>query len=453
MARVLIVTDHKWRDLPGNANLKVVLEKNFSHKVVLSRLNEEATIVPSFKPNLVVYNNLYDKKKNEYAKYLSSKGIKIAILPTEGITFSEEQTLLFSHKYADIEFVDLYLSWNELMFDAILKNEVLMPSALKKVGCIRFDFYSEKFSELIKGKDYFLNKYKIQPNTPNILFATNFANADFWPATHFLEKDLERQRAKKIPAFRDSYKIAKFEHYYRKKIFEILHCLSKKDSKANILIKYHPSEKTSVYKDLLKELNRKGKKIFLIEGEYIWDLINISNIIVQRCSTVAIESWLFSKPTIELKLMESPEHFLKPVFESGSWIVKNKNEFFETLESILENPLYIPEEMANSRRDILDKTIYKPDGFATERAAYELDLLLRENKNRKIKVGYFNSRNMVKSIVRKLFGMKGYDIISNLYRFKIGDYLGRYDKTYQAKDQKYWEIQIKKNYLKMHTNT
>ena len=137
------------RDLPGNTFLKMFLEQKYGHTVVLVRLNEERLFVPSFRPDMVIYNNLYTPDVNKYARYLHGKGVKIVILPTEGITFSDEQTLLFSHKYSGIEFIDSYIRWNDLISGAISHNNVLPSERIVRLGSCRFDFYS-KIMEVVE---------------------------------------------------------------------------------------------------------------------------------------------------------------------------------------------------------------------------------------------------------------------------------------------------------------
>jgi len=438
MARIVIVTDHKWRDLPGNVYLKLMLEKRWGHETILVRLNEESAVVPSFQPDIVIYNNLYDAKKNAYARSLSQCGVRIVILPTEGITFSDQQTELFSHKYADIGFVDLYLAWNQLMADAMIHHHVLPSDRILITGNGRFDFYSQSMTQSLPSKAEFSAKYGLNSKKIKILLATNFANAEFWPDTRFLEKDLKRQKATDLSAFSDAKKLAHYEWKYRQAIFELVRQIAASFQEVEILIKYHPSERVAVYRELADQIQNSGHPIHLIEGEYIWDVIHASDIILHRCSTVAIEAWLLGKPTVELELFESLEHFLQPKYEKGSVIAKSLDDIRMIIESWKKDSMTINPELEKTRRDIMKYIIHEPDGNSTKRIAAAIHAIADEPTRENPKIAYGSTKNFIKSKIRLYFGMRGYDILAGIYRLKIGDYLGRYEKNFSAADVKFW---------------
>ncbi len=446
MAKILIVTDHKWRDLPGNTFLKMFLEQKYGHTVVLVRLNEERLFVPSFRPDMVIYNNLYTPDVNKYARYLHGKGVKIVILPTEGIAFSDEQTLLFSHKYSGIEFIDSYIAWNDLISGAISHNNVLPSERIVRLGSCRFDFYSKIMGSCRKGRNYFYERYAIPIENRNILVATNFANAEFWPDYSFLQKDLARQRAKGIKAFGNAGKLAKYEFDYREKVFESLRVLCREVRGVNIIIKYHPSERVSVYHKLMSDLKDLNPNVYLVEGEYIWDVLNVSDVIIQRCSTVAIEAWLMDKHTVELELMPSINHFLQPRYKDGSVRVNNHQDLVDMVGKLLEHEQDISADLNEQRSRILSEILENRRGGATEKIATHVDSLLQETKILG-SLQYDGMKSRLKYYIRVLFGMKGYTFISNLRKIKFADYLGRYDKFFTDKDRLAWEAR-----LRLHVN-
>ena len=441
MAHILIITDHKWRDLPGNTFLKIFLEQQYGHTVMLVRLNEERLFVPTFRPDMVIYNNLYTPDVNQYAQYLHSKGVKVVILPTEGITFSDEQTLLFSHKYAGIDFIDSYIAWNDLIADAISQYDVLPVEKVVRLGSCRFDFYSKAMESCRNDREYFYQRYAIPKENKNILVTTNFANAEFWPDYSFLQNDLERQRAKGIKTFSDAGKLAKYEFDYREKIFESLKVLCRDVRGINIIIKYHPSEKVSVYHDLMTELKELNPNVYMVEGEYIWDVLNISDVIIQRCSTVAMEAWLMDKHTVELELMPSIEHFLQPRYKDGSVIVNNHQDLVDMVGKLVENDQGISAELNEQRSRILSGIIENRHGGATKKIAAHIDSLLQETLTTG-SLEYDSVKSRFKYHLRVMFGMKGYTIISNLWKMKLGDYLGRYDKSFSNNDRLGWEEKL-----------
>lgn len=442
MGKIILTVDHKWRDLPNNVYLKLLLEKHFGHKVVLSRLGETEAIVHSFKPDLVVYNNLYDEKKNRFAKTLSDNGVKIVILPTEGITFSSDQTLLFSHKYSGISFIDQYYAWNKLIYDAIVDNDVLPPEKLCCIGSSRFDFYKRPLNNLLKGKAYFANKYEMPPENKNILFVSNFANAEHWNNTSFIEKDLASQRANKINSFKDPKRLAEYEYVYRERFFKSLEAVVAKAENINIVVKYHPSEKVKTYLDLAKRLRQISNNVFLMHGEYIWDVLNVSDLVIQRCSTVAVEAWLLGKVTIEMEYFDPHEHFLKPCYEAGSYIAKDENELVEKVLELIDLGK-LPQDIDMHRQTIMGRVAGPFDGGATMRIAASFDELLQ----RPVPPDYsvirpLGAKEFLKSISRKYLGFSGYGIAKKIITMGFRDYLGRYDKVFSVSDQRAWEKRI-----------
>ena len=55
---------------------------------------------------------------------------------------------------------------------------------------------------------------------------------------------------------------------------------------------------------------------------------------------------------------------------------------------------------------------------------------------------YDSFRSQLKYYLRVMLGMKGYTFISNLWKLKVGDYLGRYDKSFSDRDRIIWEKKL-----------
>ena len=444
MSKIMIITDHKWRDLPGNTFLKLHLEKIYGHEVLLVRLGEEKLFAPSFKPTILLYNNLYNATTSTYARYLKKQGVKIAILPTEGITFSDNQTLLFSHKFNDIGFIDYYFAWNELIAGAIEKYEVLSPEKIRKVGCCRFDFYTNEMEPYRKNKAYFQQNYGIPEDKPIVLFTTNFANAEFWPNFEFLKQELDRQRASGIETFADPRRMAKYEFDLRNSTFECMKEFCRQMPDVTLIIKYHPSERTSIYHEFVKELRAINPNIYLIEGEYIWDIVGICDVIIQRCSTVAVEAWLMDKQTIELKLTSSDDHFLRPIYQDGSVLAEDAAELVTSVKSFIETDFLLDEGLCKKRKEILSRVIERSEGGATAEIATQLNAILIDENNAKLgKIQYSDYMSVLKFVLHRTFGAKGLSRIANWSKLKFGDYLGRFDKAFTKRDQIEWEEKLK----------
>jgi hypothetical protein len=179
----------------------------------------------------------------------------------------------------------------------------------------------------------------------------------------------------------------------------------------------------------------------MVEGEYIWDVLNISDVVIQRCSTVAIEAWLMDKHTIELELMPSIGHFLQPRYKNGSIIVKNDQTLVSIVSNLVKKDQNINDEIMKQRRLLLSGIISNRDGSSTEKIALHISSLLTEIEPLGT-IEYNSLKSRFKYFIRIVFGMKGYTIIANLWKKKFGDYLGRYDKSFTNKDRLVWERKL-----------
>ena len=414
------------------------MEKTYGHEIKLCRLNEERLFAPTFKPNIVLYNNLYNRDCREYAKYLKSCGVKIAILPTEGITFSQDQTTLFSHADLDIKFIDAYFCWNRIMEEMLTKLNVLSKSQIKKVGSLRFDFYTSRLRPLLKDKEYFQEKYGLEKGRKNIFLATNFANAEFCQNLDFLTKELKTQKATTLVSYEDPKALAEYEYRYRETVFDTLEQIAKNNTNINLLIKQHPSESEQTYSNLIERLNQYDANAVLIKAEYIWDVLNISDVVIQRCSTVAIEAWLFGKPTIELEYFNAAKHFLRPIYKDGSFIAKRPEDCVSILRDYMDQAeLRIDANLANARDRLLADVLEDPKGETGPILAREINRVI-EGSSFPTKIKFENLQTAAKALARTLFGQKGYVILTNLYKGRLKDYLGRFDKNYSKFDEETW---------------
>lgn len=443
MKKILFITDHKWRDLPGNVYLKHLLESNGNCKVKLIRLNEERLIAPSYKPDLVIYNNLYNKSCRDYARYLASKNVKIVILPTEGITFSKDQLDLFSHKNLDIEFVDLYLSWNRSLKNNLLLHKKLSPKKVIVTGSLRFDFYQKKFEKFLSNKKQLCIKYDLNEKLPIILLTTNFANAEFYKNNLYLKNEIKMQGASNLKSFKHTDSLSEYEYFSRIQCLEWVEKLLESNVKLNLLIKPHPSERLDLYEKFALKYNKSKCNVKIIKNEYIWNVLKHTDILLQRCSTVAIEAWLLKTVTVEMKFLDPKDHFLQPIFESGSFSYDNKNDFIEGVANILENLDSVSQPcLSENRKALLENIVENVDECCGDKIKTALYRLLETTKPID-NISYQNTVFFMKSLLYRCLPAKTYVLLTNLYKGKYTDYLGRHDKNFYENDRIYWEKQLK----------
>jgi len=179
--------------------------------------------------------------------------------------------------------------------------------------------------------------------------------------------------------------IVRRDHQSRAICFESFIKLIKDFKKVNFIIKLHPSEDHQFYqKSISEKLSVSDReRVRIIVQEYIWDILNASDLELKRSCTTGIGSWILGKPTIEMKLNPN-EWYYSEEHASGSDIA----ESYDSLANIIKYYLgggEIKKEQQKTRMHFIKKWCYRVDGKATHRMVEHLNSLLNKKgkKNRK----------------------------------------------------------------------
>jgi len=443
MKKVLIITDHKWRDLAGYVYLKSLLEKNRNIKVRLCRLGEDRFWVLHEKPDMVIYNHLYEDRKVRFAYWLKKHDVGVVILPTENIPLKHGIEDLFAHRFSDLSPADLYLSWNETVANRIIELGKLPPEKVKVVGIPRFDFYSAPLTGMLPDKTEIQKKYGLEINKDAriILYATNFTVAGFDNNRSFIYKDWNRLKLDRLEGYKQNQidNLIRWDALSRDLTVDSVGRLLADIPDLQIIYKPHPAENHAFYKDRMAGLQlRFPKRIAFVVQEYIWNLLNVSDVILQRTCTTAIEAWVFGKPTIELHLHPDESYFLEE-HTKGSNIAYNYDDIKKHVNYYCTGG-DIPDSMKSHRDILLKNWCYKIDGMRTIEAA---DIIARFLESRG-KARYSISARDFISLYPKEYGKQIYRYGRNFIRKKLGgvDKLGRIDKQFMKRDVRFWEERI-----------
>lgn len=433
---IVISIDHKWRDLAGYVYAKVLLEK-LGYRVVLIRNGFEEYYADVLNPMAIVMIHLYDRRKSELIRRLKQRNILIILMPTEGIPTLEGVRKLAAGYFSDFSGVDLHFLWNDQMRKLMQEGGVIEPEKLCVIGVPRFDFYMPPLKSTLLRKEEFTKKYGLQNDFPIITWATNFTNAGFYQKNMaFLKEDWNNLQVEKVLNPED---IAQKDYISRQIHFEAILKLIKDIKGVNVLFKLHPSEDHNYYYDKVRHIDDDLRnRIRIIHQEYIWDVLNVSDILLERSCTTGVEAWLLGKPTIELKLNPDEWYYSKE-HASGSNEVTNYNELKKRVEFYLNNG-EISQNLLAERKKFIDKWCYKIDGQATKRFVSKIDETIQRNGKSIIKTNML-TKNFAKSLLFtslmettnfKLHNLKVYGL-----RAKV-DKLQRHDKFFDRSDEKYW---------------
>ena len=449
MAKILIAVDHKWRDLAGHVYAGLLLEQ-LGHEVHYVRNNLEKNYITTIKPDLVLMNHLIPPKKQEFAKYLQRQNIRVAILPTEGMPTLDVMRNHMGGKDCDLSGVDLHFVWNQPMADILRKNQTLADDKIVVAGVPRFDFYKKPLKSILLAKSDFLKKYELDPRYPLVTFATNFTQASFHTSNQdFYLKNAQKYGRDKVfkEVYGDLGDVPKRDHMSRELFLDAFVTLVRNFPEVNFALKLHPTEDHQFYKDLIsKELSSSASRVRIIAHEYIWDVLNATDIELNRSCTTAIESWLLGKPTIEMQL-NPDEYYFSPDFASGSDMVRSSDELIEKVSYYLSGSS-IPQDLQKARDQFLQKWCHSPDGTSTKTVVDHIHHLLNK-RNRIRKAGDELPADWKRRAYYYLLTVGdhfGHDLrvygLRNTLNKNYVDKLGRFDKYFHKRDVEEWEQRL-----------
>ncbi|ADZ89913.1 CDP-glycerol:poly(glycerophosphate) glycerophosphotransferase [Marinomonas mediterranea MMB-1] len=435
--KILISIDHKWRDLPGYILLGETLKKK-GHTVDYCRNGLERFFVYYHCPDVVIWNHVLDKGSQLLACELKKNGVKVLLLPTEGIP-----TLVgyrdFAHgAFSDLSGVYKAYTWNSEAKVSLEKNSTICNDDIAVIGVPRFDVYHPKNNFMIVNREEFYNRHALNLNKKTILFATNFTQASFFNKNQeFLEKDAKNLGFDKVVS--DVNDNARRDYESRSYFLDSLSLVSKTFSDSNIILKLHPSEDHAFYSSIIDSFSN----VKIIETDYIWDVLFHSDIEIKRSCTTGIESWLIDKPTIEYHL-NPDEWYYSEEHASGSRIVRSNAELIEAIKFGLSDKERFNSSLVNRRKKVLSAWVGDFDGCRTQKLAEDIDKIdsyanypLNFKRLRGSAVAY-----LLSSFDWMLHDIRTYGLIGRLTGIYM-DKLGRYDKQFHFKDTKTWTKKIK----------
>jgi len=438
--RILISVDHKWRDLPGYVYAGMLLEK-LGYRVVLIRNGFEEYYADILNPKAIVMAHLYDRRKSELITRLRQRNILIILMPTEGIPTLEGVRKLAAGYFSDLSGVELHFLWNEQMRRLMQEGRVIEPEKLCVTGVPRFDFYVPPLKNILLTREHFTRKYNIENDLPIITWATNFTNAGFYRENmEFLKKDWNTLQVDRVL---NPEEIARKDYISRQIHFEAILKLIRELKDVNVLLKLHPSEDHNYYYDRVRHVDKNLRnRARIINQEYIWDVLNVSDILLERSCTTGVEAWLLGKPTIELRLNPDEWYYSKE-HAAGSDEVASYNELKDRVEFYLNNG-EISQDLLAERKKFIDKWCYKVDGEATKRFVSKIDETIRRNGKSIVRTNML-TKNFAKSLLLTSLMETTNFRLHNLKVYGLGarvDKLQRHDKYFDRKDETAWRARL-----------
>lgn len=375
--RILLVCDHKWRDLPNLTVTKLRLEQ-LGHRVLLSTAKDMEPSMLWFRPDCLVLNHLFGNAHVSLAHKARAAGIVVVLLPTEGVA-PPALADLGNGAYSDYRALDLYLAWGEEPAKSIRAHWDLDSERVPAIGFPRLDFYSAHFKAAITPRDHFLRALRLDPARKVVTWATQFPYANFGARDR--EKFLREQSdfgirasyerlglvAAKIPEIHAAAQTAGAEAFC---------AMAASFPDAQFIIRPHPVESREFYRGLIRE--HQLTNVGFCPQDYIWNVLNATDVHIHRHCTTAVEAWMWNKPTIELALDPIPQ-LSWPEREAGSDIASDSDMLIAHVRRYLDGATIEPQRAAY-RRDYIHRHMGPADGRRSEAMADAIDRMLRKRE-------------------------------------------------------------------------
>jgi surface carbohydrate biosynthesis protein len=246
----------------------------------------------AYKPHLMIFNHLLASHLAAYSRRLNSLGVKVAVLPNEGILYDKDVLDFNAGKFHTNAHVDKFFTWNEAHKSALVKSGIPRES-VAVVGVPRFDYYH---LPLKMGPHSGLNSGR-----KKILICTNFVISKFVDKGKSEADKFFAAWSSRIPRYKNYWESVQASYRSRKRLFQYI----KKILESNLFdvtLRLHPGEDKEVYYRWYEKLTPQERQtIFLDKNPDICASILSCDIEVscETCTT-AIEAWIAGKPTVEL---------------------------------------------------------------------------------------------------------------------------------------------------------
>jgi len=408
--RIHLLCDQKWRDLPNLTVIKLRLEA-LGHRVLLSTTKDAVPMLNAFRPDCVIFNHLFTPFNQAVARALRASGGAVVVLPTEGAARPELQPIN-EGQFADFQPMDLYLAWNEITAKGIRDRWGFDTSAVRTLGCSRVDFYSPNFRAIVTPRTGFCRQHDINPDRPIVTWATTYhlARAAENEAAYRKFESESRVNGHAACCRRvgiDPVELPAIHAQGRRAAADAFFALAAERSQFQFIIRPHPAESHEFY--LMQIAKRNLKNVRFCPRDFIWNILNASDIHLHRQCTTAIEAWMWDKPTIEMG-MDYDARLRWPEREAGSDFVTTTRDLIGAVDQYAAGARVDAGKRAY-RNDYIKRWFGTLDGCRCSETAEAIDDMLRARGRRRrylTPLGGLRAspRQVVSAVVRYALGMR-----------------------------------------------
>lgn len=363
--RIALIVDHPQRDLAGLVLTAFELcQRGFTCHLV--PLNLQYTELFALAPDFVLLN--YLRRFNEpVVRHLGEVGIQYGLLDTEGAVFSgpDEYAELHCEDPALLRGASCVCLWGPTLARYLVERGAYAPEQVSVTGCPRFDLYSPAWHEPMWG----VSPARRNGAPARILFNTNFGivNPRFTSSAENIEvyhralgwsyERLEEFTGRERAAIRETIAIAQR--------------LATRFSNAHVVVRVHPHESPTPYKEALDGL----PNVEVNDSGPVQHQLFRAAAVVQRSCTTAIESALAGVPTLSPRWIVPPME--APMAEAVSLGCESMAELEARVEEILCGRYVPSEEHLRNVNTVLENWFFRQDGLAFRRVSDVVERAMR----------------------------------------------------------------------------
>lgn len=378
--KILIVVDHRARDLKGLANLAHKLITVNGHLPIITQTRNEIRNLILHRPHLILMSHVLFPRHLELVDIAESVGTRIGLLATEGSNDPKTNAVNLSLDELK-DRVDLILTWGKVNEDYLKKQRIFGKATINTCGCPRFDFYSNPGLYENVDREEFCNRNGIDPTKPIVFWATGTVHAN---QESMLDEVWEKRLKGRyhsyqyyLDRYRDNTQVMNYS-------VDLIENLSKDFSdEINLVVKVHPQEKITNYDRLRAKC---PSILFVPQSDPFENYVHHIDILLHfRCST-SFERWLveIKSPTIHMTHKNIVQKNDRDHVYKGSDVVEDYDSLYRLVAGYL-NGKKVSEAQILFRRNFITDYLHSGDSKRAEHCAQLINEYL-ENVEREYKL-------------------------------------------------------------------
>ena len=378
--KILIVVDHRARDLQGLTNLAHKLITVNGYLPIITQTRNEIRNLILHRPNLILMSHVLFSRHFELVDIAESVGTRIGLLATEGSNDAKTNADILSlDEFKDR--VDLILTWGKVTEDYLKERNIFRKATINTCGCPRFDFYSNPRLFENVDREEFCNRNGLDPAKPIVFWATGTLLANKESALDEVWETRLKGRNRSYKYYHDRYRDNTQVMNYSTGLVEKLS--NDFSDEINLVIKVHPQEKITNYDRLRAQC---PSILFVPQSDPFEYYIHQIDILLHfRCST-SFERWLIdiNSPTIHMTHQNVIQKNDKDHLYKGSDVVEDYDSLYRLVAEYLSGKR-VSETQILFRQEFIKDYLHSGDSKRAEHCAQLIDEYL-ENVERKYKL-------------------------------------------------------------------